>query len=230
MKRARISLAQQYGAAVRTYMKVGSGKGLSLARKVGTKAAALGLRALDLARLHDQALAEFGPPVTRDGAPHRADAFFAEASTQLEQRSPSARKAAARLRQLHKQLRQRSMDLASSRRIRRRGLVDRNVLRDALKKKTQRYASLLAESRDLQGWLQSLTRRMLLAQENERTTISRSLHDDVAQAMLGIQVRLAHLKKEAARNTTGLKKELSFTQRLVEKSARTLEQFAGKLG
>jgi signal transduction histidine kinase len=70
---------------------------------------------------------------------------------------------------------------------------------------------------------------MLSSQENERTTISRSLHDDVAQAMLGIQVRLAHLKKEAARNTTGLNKELTATQRLVKKSAETLERFAGKL-
>jgi signal transduction histidine kinase len=70
---------------------------------------------------------------------------------------------------------------------------------------------------------------MLSAQENERTTISWALHDDVAQAMLGIQVRLAHLKKEAARNTTGLKKELTVTQRLVEKSAKTLERLAGKL-
>jgi signal transduction histidine kinase len=34
--------------------------------------------------------------------------------------------------------------------------------------------------------LQSLTRRILLAQEDERAKISRKLHDDVAQEMLRI--------------------------------------------
>jgi signal transduction histidine kinase len=179
--------------------------------------------------MHDQALTKVASPITQDGATHRADAFFAEAFAQLEQTSPSARKAAFRLQRLNEQLRQRTMDLASSRQIRKDGLADRNALKDALKKKTEHYASLFEESRDLQSCLQSLTRRMLSTQEKERATVSRTLHDDVAPAMLGIQVRLAHLKKEAARNTTGLKKELTVTQRLVEKSAKTLKRFAGKL-
>jgi signal transduction histidine kinase len=229
MKLTRIRLAQQYEAALRKYVKLGSPRGLPLARSVGKQAAALGLKALDLARLHGRALAKFGPPTTRDGAPRRLDAFFAEVFAQLEQTSPLGRKAMARLQQLNKQLRQRTMDLASSRRFLKQGLLDRNALKTALKRKTEHYASLLAESRDLQTCLQSLTRRMLSAQENERATVSRTLHDGVAQAMLGIQVRLAHLKKEAARNTTGLKKELTATQRSVEKSAKTLERFAGKL-
>jgi signal transduction histidine kinase len=230
MKRTSIRLAQQYEAALRKYVKLGSRTGLPLARGLGKQAAALGLRALDLARLHDQALVKFRPPGARDGALYRADAFFAKAFTELEQRSPSACKAAARLRQLNKQLRQRTTDLASSRRIRKQGVLDQKALKDTLKKKTEHYARLLAESRDLQRCLQTLTRRMLSAQDNERATISRTLHDDVAQAMLGIQVRLAHLKKVAAHNTTGLKKELTVTQRLVQKSARTLKGFASKLG
>lgn len=230
MKRTSIRLVQQYELALGKHAKLGSWTNLPLARRVGKQAAALGLRPLDLARVHDRALAKLGLPVPRDGALHRADAFFAEALAHLQQKSVGARKAAARLRQLNKRVRQRTMDLASSRRIQKQGLVDRNALKHALKKKTEHYASLLAESRDLQRCLQSLTRRMLSAQESERTTISRSLHEDVAQAMLGIQMRLADLKKEAARNSTGLKKELTVTQRLVEKSAKTLEQFAGKLG
>ncbi len=230
MKRTSIRLVQQYELALGKHAKLGSRKDRPLARRVGKQAAALGLRPLDLARVHDRALAKLGLPVPRDGALHRADAFFAEALAHLQQKSVCARKAAARLRQLNQRLRQRTMDLASSRRIQKQGLVDRNTLKHALKKETEHYASLLAESRDLQRCLQSLTRRMLSAQERERTAISRTLHEDVAQAMLGIQVRLADLKKEASRNSTGLKKELTVTQRLVEKSAKTLEQFAGKLG
>src|SRR5690242_14325954 len=97
MKRARIRLAQQYEGALRKFVKLGSPTGLPLARAAGKKAAALGLRALDLARLHDRALAKFGPRVTRVGAPHRPDAFFAEAFARLEQGSSGARKTAARL-------------------------------------------------------------------------------------------------------------------------------------
>jgi len=225
-----VKLAQKYQAALRKYVKLCSRRGLPLARRVGKQAAALGWRTLDLARLHDRALARFGPAATGDGTSRQTDAFFAEAFTQLEQRSATARRTAAQLLQVNKQLRQRTKDLASSRRSRKQVTVDRNALKDALKKETEHYASLSAESRDLQACLQSLTRRMLSAEENERTALSRALHDDVAQAMLGIQVRLAHLKKEAARNTTGLKKELNLTQRLVEKSATTLKRFAGKLG
>jgi signal transduction histidine kinase len=130
---------------------------------------------------------------------------------------------------MKKTLRQRTIELARSQRIRKQVIVDRNALRDALRNKAEHYAQLLTESRNLQQRLQSLTRRMLSVQEDERATVSRRLHDDVAQAMLGIQVRLAHLKKEAARHTVGLKKELTITQRLIQNSARTLERFVGKL-
>ncbi len=230
MKRTSIMLAQQYEAALRNYCKQGAQTGLPLARRVGKQAASLGLKVLDLARLHDKVLGKFEQPAARDGAPHRADPFFAEAFKEWEQTSPSARQAAVRFLHLDKQLRQRTRDLARSRRVRKQALADRNAFKHALKNETKHYASLLAESRDLRRCLQSLTRRMLSAQENERARVSRTLHDDVAQGLLGIQVRLAHLKKEAARNTTGLKKELIVTQRLVEKSAKTLERFSGKLG
>ncbi len=148
MNRTFIRVVQQYELALGKNAKLGSWTDLPLARRVGKQAAALRWRPLDLARVHDQALAKLGLPVSRDGALHRADAFFAEALAHLQ----CARKAAARLRQLNKRLRQRTMALASARRIRKQGLVDRNALKHALKKKTEHYASLLAESRDLQRW------------------------------------------------------------------------------
>ena len=231
MKRTSTRMAQQYEAALRNYLKRDGQPRLRLAQAVGKLAVALGLRALDLARLHDQALSKFGPAVTQNPIPgHRADAFFAEVFTELEQTTAPARKAAVRSEQLNKQQLERTIDPVSSSRIRKQGFAGRKALKDALKKKTGHCASLVAESRGLQRSLQSLTRRLLSAQENERSTMSKTLHDNVAQAMLGIQIRLAHLKKEAARNTTGLKKELTITQRLVRKSVQTLERVAGKLG
>jgi signal transduction histidine kinase len=78
--------------------------------------------------------------------------------------------------------------------------------------------------------MQRLTRGILLAQEGDRATKSRRLRDDIAQVLLGVQVKLADLRKETARNTTGLKKEIASTQRVVEKSAKTLEGSAGGFG
>ena len=48
--------------------------------------------------------------------------------------------------------------------------------------------------------------------------------------MLGINVRLLTLKKEATVNTKGLKKEIASTQRLVEKSVKTMSRFAREFG
>jgi signal transduction histidine kinase len=67
---------------------------------------------------------------------------------------------------------------------------------------------------------------VLTAQENERKNMSRELQDEVVQSLLGINVRLLSLKRDARRNSKGLKQEISSTQRLVAKSARSVRQVA----
>jgi hypothetical protein len=47
---------------------------------------------------------------------------------------------------------------------------------------------------------------------------------------LGVHVRLLSLKREARANTKNLKKEITRTQRLVVKSARSVRRVARKLG
>jgi len=89
---------------------------------------------------------------------------------------------------------------------------------------------LLKESRLLQKRLRHLTHQLLLAQEAKRTKISRTLHDEIAQTLLGINVRLLTLKQEATINTKGFKKEIASTQRLVGKSAKTISRFARGYG
>jgi signal transduction histidine kinase len=84
----------------------------------------------------------------------------------------------------------------------------------------------LEESRRLQAHLQHLTHQILSAQEDKRKKISHDLQDEIAQTLLGINVRLLTLKKEAALNTEGFKKEIASTQRLVDKSVRSIKRFA----
>ncbi len=60
--------------------------------------------------------------------------------------------------------------------------------------------------------------------------MSHQLHDEIAQMLLGINVRRVTLKQAGAVNTKGLKKEIASTQRVVEKSGKTLSRFADELG
>ncbi len=99
----------------------------------------------------------------------------------------------------------------------------------ALKKSGKRYKELLEDSLVLQEHLRRLIRRVLSAQEAERKQISCDLQDDIAQTLLGINVRLLTLKKAARGDTADLKKEIADTQRLVQDSVRSINRFARDL-
>jgi signal transduction histidine kinase len=78
--------------------------------------------------------------------------------------------------------------------------------------------------------LRQLTHEVLRAQEEERRKISHELQDQIAQTLLGINVRLLSLKEEARGNTQGLKNEIASTQRLVAKSAKSVRRAAREFG
>ncbi len=108
-------------------------------------------------------------------------------------------------------------------------ILQRKATEKKLKKNEQHYKHLLEQSRNVQEHLQHLSRQILFAQEEERKEISRELHDEIAQTLSGINVHLATLKVEAAVNTKGLKKRITRTQRLVEKSVNIVHRFARDL-
>lgn len=228
MKPQWIRLSRRYAAALGKHVEHNSEAGLQQARRIGCQAVAGGLGVLDFARMHDLAVATL-IGVERDGRKERTEAFFAEAFAQVELTSRNAREAAGQLRQLQKVLRQRTLQLAASQRLLRQGAGRRAAIAHDMKAKTEHYAKLLEESRDMQHSVQSLTRQVLSAQEDDRATVSRKLHNNIAQELLGIQVRLAALKTEAARNNTGVQRKIASTERLVNKSTRTLRRFAGRL-
>ena len=76
-----------------------------------------------------------------------------------------------------------------------REIVRRQAVEEALRKSEQHYARLLEQSRHMQEQMRSLSRQLLLAQEEERKRISRELHDVIAQTLTGINVQLATLKR-----------------------------------
>ena len=91
------------------------------------------------------------------------------------------------------------------------------------------HAKCLKESLQLQQHLRQLTHQVLVAQEAEREKISQKLRDEIAQTLLGINVRLLLLKQAARSKAKGLKSEIASAQRLVLKSATLVRRLAREL-
>jgi signal transduction histidine kinase len=230
MKAKLTGLSQRYQTALRKHLQQGPRASLQPAHDLGRRAVTLGLETLDVARIHQGALATLEASNSRDGIIKRAEIFFAEAVTPIEKTHCAALKANAHFSQLVKTLNRRTVDLAASNQFLKQGIAQRKTVEQALKKSAGHYARLLKKSCRLQKHLRYLTHQILSAQEEERKKISRDLHDEVAQTLLGINVRLLTLKKEAAVNTEGLKKEIASTQRLVKQSVKTMNRFAREFG
>jgi signal transduction histidine kinase len=70
--------------------------------------------------------------------------------------------------------------------------------------------------------LAKLTHRVMGKHEMERGKISRKLQHKIAQTLLGINVRLIALRREAASNHDRSKKDIASTRRLVAQSAHSV--------
>ncbi|MCL4789624.1 MAG: hypothetical protein KJ070_23020 [Verrucomicrobia bacterium] len=230
MNQKQNALSRRYGAALRKHLRQGPRASLRPALALGRQAAKLDLETLDVARMHEAALARLEASASRDGLIKRARIFFAEAVTPIEETHRAARKANVRLRHLRQTLDRRTRDVAASHRSLQQGIAQRKSAQRALRRSAEHSRKLLRESRRLQKHLQRLTHQILSAQEDKRKQISRELQDEFAQTLLGINVRLVTLKREAAANAGSLKKEIVSTQRLVDKSVRTIKRFAREFG
>ena len=233
MTRKLTALSRRYRAALRKHLKRGSQSSSEPAQRLGRQAMATGLETLDLARIHERALITLVLPGcsarSRDTMVRRAGTFFAEAITPIEETHRIAREANVRLNQMIETLHRRSTDLDDSNRLLKQEVAQRKTVEESLRNSEQNYSQLLEQSRLLQGQLRLLSRQLLLAQEEERKKISRELHDEIAQTLTGINVRLAALKLEASHNTKGLEGKISRTQRMVEKSVDIVHRFARDL-
>jgi signal transduction histidine kinase len=230
MKAKLSTLPRRYEAALRKHLAGGEGARLHPARGLGRQAVALGLETLDVARMHAQAMAERGRARSARGVARQADRFFAEAIGPIEQTHEAARAAEARLGRLSEVLGRRTGELAGAHQLLRQGIARRQTVEQALRKSAIHHARLLRESRRLQMHLRRLTHRILSAHEAERKQVSHELHDEVAQTLLGINVRLVALKAGAAANMGRLKKEIATTEGLVEESFRTIRRFVREIG
>jgi len=230
MKQKLIALSQRYLAALRKHLKQGAHASLQPALRLGRQAVTLGLETLEVARFHEQALVTLQLAKGKNGLIKRAEIFFSEAITPIVETHRAARQSKAHLSQVMTSLGLRTQELAASNRQVQRGVVRRKLMEDAFAKRGKHHRKCLEESLELQKRLRRLTHEVLAAQEDERKKISRKLQDEIAQTLLGINVRLLSLKLEARRSTTGLKKEIASTQRLVAQSASSVRRAGRKIG
>jgi signal transduction histidine kinase len=75
--------------------------------------------------------------------------------------------------------------------------------------------------------LQSLSQKILMAQEEERKRISRELHDEVGQALTAISMSLTMLKKSVGQPTVS--EQVSDLQALLQQTMETIHGFTREL-
>lgn len=235
MKDKRIELSRSYHATLQNYLKQGSNPNMEPARELGRFAMRLGLETLDLARIHEIAVASLVLPSIAGNSKaieklmSRSGMFFAEAITPIEETHRGAREANVHLNQMLLALSQRTRELADSVEELKIEIEQRTTMEVSLRISQQTSSELLTKSREMQEELRTLTRQLLSAQEEERKRISRELHDVIAQTLTGINVKLSALKVEAASDNKNLEKKIVSTQRLVEKSVDIVHRFAREL-
>lgn len=203
----RKAFDENYLEALRTHVirKRRGGMTSRSARKMGKQALVIGLNAMDLARIHDQAMGRLESIESEDKGmgPLSSAAFFYVEVLALLEKARDAEQARARQaeRKLERQLRQ----------------------------EIKRGNKLLVESQSQHEQVKRLTHQFFRALEKERAEISRDLHDEVSQILAGINVRLAALKEVAQIDQRDIGKRIDETQELVEQSVLAVHSYALRL-
>jgi signal transduction histidine kinase len=226
-------LARRYRTALCRYLtETTRGKPVS-ARELGHAAARLGLDVLPLVAIHEEALIDEALATktarVRQRVVRRAAKFFAEAIVPIEATHRTALENNAQLIRLNRELEQRAREISASHDKLASEIARRMAVEQDLRKSERQSKLLLRHSSQLQEDLRRLSRRILSTQEEERKRISRELHDLVAQTLTSINVHLATLKLESAQHAGDLKRNITRTQKLVERSVDKVHRFAREL-
>jgi signal transduction histidine kinase len=229
MKPESARFAQRYTSALRKHLKQGSRARAQSALRIGRDALASGLGMLELARIHEQALTALEPASRKPRIIRRAENFFTTAGTAIIETHywEPAHKIA--LNRLEDMTNRRAAELETTKRELQRGIIRCEAEANSCQKNGKHQNKCLEKALKLQKRLRHGSHRVLAALEDERKKISRELQDEIAQTLLGINVRLHSLREQARSDPKGLQNEIASTRRLVVKSARSVQRFARKL-
>ncbi len=226
MKQKYMDLSRRYLTALRNHLKPGTPTDAQPARQLGRQVAALGLKPLELARIHASAFVSLKLANGKNALRQRAKNFFTAANRVVAQANGAATQKKSGLSQLRETLGERTHQLAATQRQLQRCIVRRKLVEEAFAKSGQHHKKCLEDSLQLQKRLRQLTHRVLAAQEIERQQVGKELQDEIAQTLLGINVRLLSLREQARHNLKGFRNEIASTQRLVLRSAKSVRRAA----
>lgn len=232
-KNARRRLSARYLTALRIQLGRKSRGNGDRAQRLGRSALAGGLVTLDLAHIHEQAVVALASSHdfadTRNGSLKRAGLFFTHALVPLEAAQRAARQSHHDLQERNERLRLHTTALARGNHRLEREITRRKAGEALIRKGKEQYRILFLESQVMQKKLRQLTRQIISAQEEERKEISRELHDEVVQTLVGINVELSALGAGASVGLRAMKAKIARTQRLVENSVNAVHRFAREL-
>jgi len=196
---------------------------------LGGQAAALGLKLLEVAKIHAGSLARIKSTKTAGAVRKRADAFFAETIIAIENVHETAGKATVQMHDLTTSLGRHTATLNKTNRKLQKH-IRRSIISEAtLMNSSESKSKQLTEYPQLHQHLRELTHRLLGAQEDDRRNLSLELQNEIAQTLLGINVRLLSLKNATNSNTRKFRSGIASTQRMVLKSAKSVRHFAEEL-
>ena len=105
-------------------------------------------------------------------------------------------------------------------------IAGRQEAENSLRISRDSSSRLLRDSRSLEEHLRDLARKILSANEAERKKMSLHLNDEIAQSLLGINLRMLALKMDISADQANLALEIATTQQLVDASANLIRRLA----
>jgi PAS domain S-box-containing protein len=108
-------------------------------------------------------------------------------------------------------------------------IIRREAVEAALKQSEGNAQRLLRESIKMQRQLRNMSHRILQVQEEQRKEISRELHDQITQTLIGINIHMAAFAKAVKSDPRNVTQSAAPIRRLVIKAVETVHRFAQDL-
>lgn len=232
MKKSPPAFSRRYKSALQKHLTRKLRPDPEVINRLGGQAHAAALSLLELAAMHEQLLVldllPGCPTSKRASLIRNAGDFFAGIIQVIGAGGTEAHEA-ARVTRTIGTLSGRNVDLATANHDLRQEAIERGKVEEALRKSERQCMKALEKSETLKEQMRDMSHQLLTLQEEERTKISRELHDVVAQALVGINVRLATLNTEAGMNAKELGRNISRRQKMIRRSTEIVHKFARDL-
>jgi PAS domain S-box-containing protein len=108
-------------------------------------------------------------------------------------------------------------------------IIRREAVEAALKQSEGNARRLLRESIKMQRQLRNMSHRLLQVQEEQRKEISRELHDQISQTLIGINIHMTTFAKAVKSDPRNAIQSTAPIRRLVTKAVETVHKFAQDL-